>query len=283
MREKLRITMKNRLPFLALIAISLWGCAEKDLVIPELSVGARKVLVEELTGVKCSNCPDGTDLLVGLQETYGKENLIVVSNHAAPDFSVPYAGANGSLYDFRTTDGKALADFVGPFEAAPCAAIARFSPPNATSLFVAPPSEWPGLITAEFGKDYALGLYLVKEYNALSRQLDIRVNIAPGETLTGAFGLTVVITEDSIVDVQNVHSVIVKNYVHRHVLRDVVTQPNGNTIPEALVSGALISKTFSVVLPETWNDKHCAVVAYVHRTGIPDKVVLQAVEAHVVE
>jgi hypothetical protein len=275
--------MKNRLPLLALLAISLWGCAEKDLVIPELSVGARKVLVEELTGVKCSNCPDGTDLLVDLQETYGEENLIVISNHAAPDFSVPYAGANGSLYDFRTSEGKALADFVGPFEAAPCAAIARFSPPNATSLFVAPPSEWPGLITAEFGKDYGLGLYLIHQYDTLTRQLDIRVNIAPETTITGDFGLTVVITEDSIVDVQNVHSVIVKNYVHRHVLRDVVTQPTGNAIQEGLVGGSLISKTFSVVLSEQWKHQHCSIVAYVHRTGIPDKVVLQAVEAHVVE
>lgn len=275
--------MKKSCLFLAFAAVAMWGCKERELLIPELSVGARRVLVEELTGVKCTNCPDGTRLLVDLQNTYGEDNLIVVSIHAAPDFSDPYTGPNGNLYDFRTDNGKAMADFIGPFEGAPCASVSRFLPPNATSLFVVPHTEWPGLITAEFAKDYKLGLFVQNSYDSVSRQLDILVNIAPEETLSGDHRLTVVITQDSIRDVQNDNNVIVKNYVHRHVLRDVITQPSGNEIAEPLTAGALISKTFSLKLKDTWDAKHCSVVAYVHHTGTPDKVVLQATEKHVIE
>ena len=117
--------MKYILPVLALFAIAFWGCEERELTIPELTVGARRVLVEELTGVKCTNCPDGTNLLVDLQNTYGAENLVVVAVHYAPGFNDPYTGANASKYDFKTEDGTAMAKFVGTFEGAPSAAIAR--------------------------------------------------------------------------------------------------------------------------------------------------------------
>ncbi|MBL7825301.1 MAG: Omp28-related outer membrane protein [Saprospiraceae bacterium] len=272
--------MKKLLP---LLALAFLGCEEKEIVIPELSVGKHRVLVEELTGVKCSNCPDGTRLLAQLQETYGKENLIVVSIHEAPDFSVPYTGANANLYDFRTPNGKQMADYVGVFEGAPSAAVDRFSPPNATSLFVLPHTEWPGLITAQFAKDYELGLFVSKTYDEFTRDLDILVNVAPEKTLNGEHRLTVVITQDSIVDTQNDNDNIIKDYVHRHVLRDVITAPAGNVLTESLTAGSVISKSFSLKLPEAWEAKHCSIVAYVHRGGTPDKEVLQATETHVVE
>jgi hypothetical protein len=82
-------------------------------------------------------------------------------------------------------------------------------------------------------------------------------------------------------DVQNDDNVIVKDYVHRHVLRDVVSRPTGDPITEPLLAGAVISKTFRVSLSEKWEAKHCSVVAYVHRGGDPVKDVLQAVEEHV--
>ena len=269
--------MKKLLP---LLALSLLGCEEKKIEIPDLSVGNHRVLVEEITGVRCSNCPEGSRLLTDLQETYGKENLIVISIHEAPDFSAPYTGSYANKYDFRTSEGKELADYIGVFEGAPSAAVDRFETPNATSLFVVPHTEWPGLIVSEFARDHELGLFMTTGFDKQERDLDIQVNIAPEKTLSGDLRLTVVITQDSI-DVQNDDNVIVKDYVHRHVLRDVVTRPTGDPINEALLAGTVISKKFQVKLPATWKEEHCSVVAYVHRGGDPVKDVLQAVEKHV--
>lgn len=275
--------MKKRLPLIMLAGILFWGCEEKEISIPKLSVGQHHVLVEELTGVRCPNCPDGSTRLADLQQTYGKENLIVVSIHQAPDFSVPYTGANANKYDFRTAKGKELSDFIGVFEGAPSAAIDRYLTPNGTSLFVVPDSEWPGIVATEFGKDYNLGLFLITNYDTASRKLDIQVNMAPEKTLDGELRLTVVLTQDSIQDVQNVHNVINPNYYHRHVLRDVITQPVGNILDEPFTAGAVITRKFSTTLNADWNAKHCAVVAYVHHGGDPDKEVLQAEEKHIVE
>ncbi len=276
--------MKRILPFLGIAALAFLGCKEKELSIPELSVGKRKVLIEEMTGVKCTACPGGARVLNTLQNTYGKDNLIVVSIHAAPSFSDPYTGPDGSKYDFRTTNGKLMADFIGPFIGVPCASIARYLSPTFTlSRFVVPSSSWSGLVASEFTKDYGLGLFVKSTYNAATRDLDILVNIAPENTIAGNNRLTVVITQDSIIDLQNDNGTLIKDYVHRHVLRDVVTQPTGNDIPEPLTAGALISKNFSYRLPAEWDAKHCSVVAYVHQPGPDEKIVLQAAEEHVVK
>lgn len=275
--------MKIILPLLVLIAFALSGCKERELSIPELSVGARHVLIEELTGVRCTNCPDGARLLEDLQDTYGKENLIVVSIHSAQGFNDPYTGNHVSQYDFFTEKGKALADYIGPFEGAPCASIARFLPLNGTSPFLLPPAEWPGFIASEFGKDFSLGLFVSNDYDPVTRKLDVLVNIAPEVTITDDVRLTVVITQDSIVDPQSDNGVIKDNYVHRHVFRDVITAPSGDAISTPLSGGSLISKSFSLQIPAEWVAKHCSVVAYVHRTTANDKLVLQAAEAHVIE
>jgi len=276
--------MKKLLLFSGFTALLFLGCKEKELIIPELSVGKRRVLIEEMTGVKCTACPGGARVLTNLQSTYGKENLIVVSIHAAPSFSDPYSGPDGSKYDFRTANGKLLVDNIGPFIGVPCASIARFLSPTFTlSRFVVPSSSWPGLVANEFKKDYGLGLFVKNEYNPTTRQLDILVNIAPESTIAGNNKLTVVITQDSIVDLQNDNGTLIKEYMHRHVLRDVISQPTGNDITEALTGGALISKTFSYKLPIEWDAKHCSVVAFVHQPGPDDKIVLQAAEEHVIK
>ncbi len=266
--------------FAALFFLS--ACKERPIEIPNLSVGKRRVLVEEATGVKCSNCPDGTRTLVSLQGNYaikGRE-LIVVSIHAAGPFSVPYAS---SLENYWNADAQGVVDYIGSLEGFPSASINRKLLTGEPSCFINPNSRWEGVINAEFAKDYGLDIFLAHDYDSITRQLSIYADIVPDQTLTGENRITVLITQDSIVDVQNDNDVIKPNYIHRHVLRDVLTNVGGDVIAEPLVTGAIVHKEFSVVLPAKWNEKHCSVVAYVHHGGNPDKEVLQAAEKHVIE
>lgn len=62
------------------------------------------LLVEDFTGWDCPNCPEGTEILNQLKNTYG-ERLIVTAVHAGP-FAKPKADNNH--VDFRTPYGDAL-------------------------------------------------------------------------------------------------------------------------------------------------------------------------------
>ncbi|MEO6039254.1 MAG: Omp28 family outer membrane lipoprotein [Saprospiraceae bacterium] len=267
---------------LALIML-VTGCQEIPIVIPHSNTGQRNVLVEELTGVRCQNCPDGTRELVSLQNDLGVDNLIIVSIHAAGGtFSIPFTTAPANQYDFRFPEAQTLANFIGSADGYPTASINRHLVDGNTSPF-SPRSAWPSLINDEFAQDFGLNLFLNTAYDPATRQLDINLNIAPDQTLAGENRLTVVITQDSIVDVQQDGAVKNPNYIHRHVLRKVVSAPTGDVINEALTANALVKKTYSLVLPDDFKAEHCSVVAFVHHSGNPDKDVLQVTEAHVVQ
>ena len=281
--------MKIKLLFSSLIAIAaLWsGCKEKAPVIPELVVGDRKVLVEELTGVGCQNCPAGAEELRVLGETLG-DNLIVVSLHNAASFDQPFPE---SRYDFRSEDCKAVANYiyVNGDPGAPAASVDRRAVTlnigggqTETNIFVHRP--WTGVINSSASTEPQLGLFLAKKYTEADRKLEITVNVSPDIPQTGEIRLSVYITEDSIVDLQRNGTVIIPDYVHRHVFRDAVSAPTGDDISAALNEALPFFRTYSVTLPEAWVAKHCSIVAFIHKHGDTfNREILQADEIHVID
>jgi hypothetical protein len=255
----------------------LVSCEEKPIVIPQLEVGERKILVEELTGVRCQNCPNGA---AQLQELVGTldDKLIIVALHAAASFDQPFSD---SKYDFRTPDGRAVADyiFVNGDPGAPAASVDREMLANQTEIFINLP--WKGAINARAAVSPNLGLFVDKTYNANTRTLDVKVNVSPDDILNGEIRLSVYITEDSIVDVQQKGTVRVSDYVHRHAFRDALSAPTGDNITAEIGTREAFSKTYTVTLPPEWNADRCSVVAFVHRHGdFSNRQVLQAEEVH---
>jgi hypothetical protein len=271
--------MKKIIFSAASLFLLLAACKEEQVVIPELSVGNRRIIVEEVTGVGCTNCPDGARELAAAQEIVGEENLILVGIHAGNvgggNFSTPLSS---SKYDFQTQDGYDLVNNVGSIFAVPSAAISRYEDPLDLTPWLI--DGWTARITQELTEDYKLGLFVNNTFDPLTRKLDIQVNITPEKTIDGAHRITVMITQDSIVDPQKDGLETIPNYVHRHVLRDIVTNATGDDLNASLIGGQVITRNYSLTLPATWVEKHCSVVAFVHGgNGNPFKEALQAAEA----
>ena len=270
--------MKNI--FYVLIAASMLfsACAEKTLVIPELSAGKKRILIEEITGVNCPNCPDGARELKALQNQFGKENLIIVGIHSGGNLSSPISG---SKYDFQIQEGYDMTNYIGTLFGLPSASINRIENLADETPFLI--GGWAAQVSAELAKDYGLDIFVNNTYNAETRTLDINVNLAPENPINEEARLTVVITQDSIVDAQYEGTIILPNYMHQHVLRDVVSKTDGDIITEDLGANALVKKTYTVKLSEAWDAKHCNVVAFLQRGSGKNKEILQVAEAHVIE
>lgn len=269
--------MKNFLLFFVASLLFSMSCKEKPIVFEEPTSGARRVLVEELTGVRCTQCPNGARQLEDLQGVYGKDKLIVVSIHAAGNFSVPYTE---SKYDFRSPTNTALAQFIGASLGYPTSSINRVVPTGNNSPFILQ-TKWAGIIAAEFAKDYGLDMAIGNTYDEASRRLSTNVTIAPSRDIAGDYFITALILEDKIKDYQLDNGTKLSDYVHRHVLRGAISAPTGDALGSKLVKDALITKSFSFNIPNEWNADNCSVVAFVHRGGTPDKEVLQAIEKYV--
>lgn len=268
------------LSFCSAALLFLAACKEQPIVIPDpsLNVTGRTVLVEEVTGVRCQNCPIGSQTLIALQQQYGSDKLVVVSIHAAGNFSVPYSNQE----DFRTSEIQELADYIGALEGFPTASIDRRLLANETSVFITPHTRWGGEVAQDLQQDPSLAIAVENTFDPGSRALNIKIGILPDLTQVGERRLTVLITQDSVLSPQLNGATLVQNYFHRHVVRDVLTAPSGDVIAEPLQAGQLVDKNFNLTLPAGWDAKHCSVIAYVHR-GTVDKEVLQVKEKHVTE
>lgn len=266
----------RKILFLAVCAISLLGCLDTDSVeIPALGSGSdseRKVIVEEFTGVRCVNCPDGSAEIQNLIALHG-EHLIAISIHSG-FFSKPY---DENLYDFRTADGDALASFLGEPQAFPTAIINRkiFSGQSERQLSK---QSWAGYIQSELDEAPKFNISTVSNFDSGSRNLTVKVTIVPLENVNIDLKLSVLLTENDIKDYQLLPTGKEPNYLHKHVFRRVLTsEVSGQTIGQSFIKGQNVEMEFSATIPVEWQSENCHVVSFVHQNG-PDYDVLQADE-----
>lgn len=281
--------MNKRLPLLyILLAFALWSCEEISPIISpvmevenvcsepaSLGTQARQVLIEEFTGVRCVNCPAGSQALQELKEQYG-ERLVAVSIHAG-SFSPPYPDSYDTL---RTPTGESILSFLGEPLGYPTAVINRKRFPGGFNLQLGR-NVWPGAIAQELETPPVVQLDINPLYNSENRLLEACVTVELLEDLSGQeVFLSVFLAEDKVVDLQLTpgSSTPDPNYVHKHVFRASLTNFAGNLLQGELSSGTLLQRSFAIELLDKWKSEDCSLVAFVH-VGGDTKEVLQAQEA----
>lgn len=265
---------------LFILLLSIWSCREIMPVIPPVgppALGERKVLIEEFTGVRCVNCPDGSAEIENLQSLYG-ENLVAVSIHAG-FFSEPYPE---NQYDFRTPEGTQIQAYLGEPDGYPTAVINRkkFEGESALQLGRA---KWAGLIAQEANIPPVINVNAEVAFDAASRDMEITVTSVPVADINAPLFLTLMITESGIKDMQYTNNGFEPEYNHKHVLRKVITGTTGDPLGDAFTLGDNIVSTYNFNLPVGWNPVNCHVIAFVHHASGSDKEVLQVDETNIVE
>jgi hypothetical protein len=260
--------MKQILFFLSLV-IMCSACTEIAPVVPAL--GDRKVLVEEFTGVRCVNCPSGAAELENLKSIYG-DRLVVVSIHAG-DFSPPYTD---SKYDFRTAEGTALETWLGAPLGYPTAVVNRKKFGNQQSLQTTK-ANWAGLIADESKAPSVLNLAIEKKYAKDTRDLTMTVKLVPTEKLPDDMRLSVLLTENDILDPQETPQGKKTDYKHKSVLRRVLS---GDA--KGVVLNGTVSWSGSAKIPTNWVAEKCQLVVLAHRGG-DVKEVLQVSEVKLMD
>lgn len=270
-----KINFKNI--FILLFSLSvIISCEEDPVVIPDFvpPVSDRVILIEEFTGADCGPCPAGAaeieDLLVQFPN-----NLISVGIHAG-SLARP---VSGSKHDYKIEKGQNIYSELGAL-ATPMAAISRvkFESPTREAQF----NPWKPYITevlenSPFAK---AKIDLESNFDNQSRNLSITANIEPQVNLSGDIRLTLMIVQEHIEDAQNVNGTIEEDYIHRHVLLDVITEWNGDNIANNLSEGETFDYTYNYTIPEEdqgkWNTNDISLIGFVAIVGSDTKEILQA-------
>lgn len=225
----------------------------------------RKVLLEDMTGHRCNNCPAAAAQATALQAIHG-ENLVVIAVHCVNGFAAPLPPIGDNILDsdHRTPEGTAYESAFG-ITFLPTGLISR-RPFN--SVLQISDGDWGDAVNAIIGDSTAFHLW----FDALTvggGSVSTTVKLALLGPVTGDHNLVVALTEDHIIDWQidvNATPPEVPDYEHRHMLRGNLNGTWGvPAIVGSAAAGDTLTFTYSNPLPASvLNPDNCALVAYVY-------------------
>lgn len=223
------------------------------------------VILEEFTGIHCGACPDGHR--VGKELEDANPGKVFPVNIHTGYYAAPYAGEP----DFRTTPGTSIANYAFPI-AFPSAAINRRGdfngielPSNASivSNYAYYRQSWPEMVNQVLSGDNApANIAVESSVNPTTRTLTVDVEIyyhtaAP----TSAPYLGLALLQNNIHGPQAGGSTYPEGwydqangiYNHNHVYRMQLTNYSFGEKIDPITPGEVISKQFTVTLPEDIN------------------------------
>lgn len=259
----------------AAMAMAAASCSNIDegdrlIYVKPAEVG-RAVLIEDLTGQSCINCPTGTDIINGIIQTYGEDNVIAVGIHCGPLGFKGNAKRVGLMTDTGDEYYKKWAN--GTNLGQPSAVFNRKIGPSDNF------NNWAAEVGLIISEKANLSVDIANAYDAKTRKLTIKVGAyGVNDTVSVSGKLQVWIVEDGIKAMQKMPDGSAnQEYIHNHVFRAAV---NGTWGEEVTVKeGETTTKQYPYVLPETWNAENISVVAFVYN----DKGVENVAKKHIVE
>lgn len=237
----------------------------------------RKVLLEDITGHRCPNCPRAARTAQELKETTYGDDLILVAIHAG-FFSNPVPPLGDGQYDTdnRTEAGTAYNLEYGA-QSYPIGLVSR-KPYNGSILVN--DGSWSSAVTDIIGQPTAFALRIdtiIVDGTNVTTEVELRLL----EDVQGDHNLVVYLLEDHVIDWQYDSESTPPDlplYEHRHILRGNLNGTWGApAITGSASAGDTIPFTYTYTLPaNVVNVNNCSLVAWVYNTSTDE--VMQAEE-----
>lgn len=258
----------------AAMAMAAASCSNIDegdrlIYVKPAEVG-RAILIEDFTGQRCINCPTGTEIINGIVDTYGEDNVIAVGIHSGP---LGFAG-NSKTVGLMTDTGK---EYYTRWDkenkmGQPWVIFNRKTSPDSHY------NNWAAMVSTIISEKANLSVKIDNAYDAASRTLTTTVG-ADGVNGTVNGKLQVWIVEDGVKALQMMpDGKSNKEYIHNHVFRAAVNGTWGEDV--TVKEGETTTKQYQYVLPEAWNADNIAVVAFVYNNGGVENVAKKHLVEH---
>lgn len=281
--------------YILLIAIALVGCDKVDDPRPSV-IGnvdgicpaptfaqntdtTRNILVEDLTGHTCPNCPSAAYSIDTIKASLGKQ-VIPVGIHVTSQFAAPKPDkAPKYQTDFRTAGGNEIKDNLGPAAGLPAVFVSRkdgfTSTPGRLNVYLFSLS---GDIRSLINDSPKVRIQTKSTFDNVTNRVCAFAEVEVLDNLADDHSLVFMLLEDSIVDWQEyngnggdpiygVGAGDIQDYVHKHVLRKCMNGWQGKQIISAgtsAVGDKIVEGSTFVITDGTWRTNHLEIVAFVY-------------------
>lgn len=227
----------------------------------------RKILIEDFTGWKCTNCPQAAQEIEDLKNRYPC-HIVGIGVHAGffanliigdPDFTTDIGfelGGNGN-------------DDFGFFEvlSQPTGVINRISRDGDYKLDY---STWGDNVVALLEEDVLsdIGIEIETDFDDASKELTVDVSTKTYGEVDAKLSLIVYLTESHIIAPQENGSELDENYEHNHVLRAGLNGTWGEEISTTtpVLSNTTFNNSLSFTFADEWVPDNCEVIVIISNT-----------------
>lgn len=242
-------------------AENIWGDTANTTV--------RKMLIEEITGHTCGNCPPKTKLINDWVDSTYVDQVYSVAIHAT-SFADPVRGYDA---DYRTAKGTEYNESLKNTDA-PVASFNRFDL-GSDGLLVGGTkfeSEFEALVSSGMLQNPSVQLLVHNQWDRANNVNQLGVTVRALNEIVGDHTVVIHIIEQGVISKQKYYGYIVdgqikgykEDYEHKHMFRDAVGSMDGSSlISGGLQVGEQVEKCFTYSLDPAWNALNCYYVVSV--------------------
>ena len=276
---------------MVLLAILLVSCTEslppinfdpeplvlKDTTYTVGTVGEPKpdkgILIEDLTGVRCVNCPDAAEIAKQLKDNYPSRVVVAGIYTAAPvNLTFPHEDSE----DLRTQWATNIYTNLYGSPPLPGGGVNRklFNGQNQINQTY---NQWTNNVQTEMAlkSDVAMELSVQEDTDST---VVLRTKFMFHENISSNTFVSIMLLENEIHASQSTISGEDHEYVHEHVLRRMYTAYDGDPLFQMPEEGRVIEKDFVFVIPDKVDWDQASFVVFVNVNDETKKEVLQVKE-----
>lgn len=229
----------------------------------------KAVLIEDITGVRCNNCPDAAQKAKDIITAKTEDSVVAMALYTSdmPTLTGPYAG-----YPILTSNiSTQMVQALGLPSAIPNGYIDRhiFAPQTVRYNTY---TSWPSLVNQRLnGSTTPVNITFEKTLNG--RKLSLKIKLEYTQSVSDVHKVAIYLTESGIISNQLMKSGENHTYVHNHVLRGVLSnQMLGDVLNAPLVPGRTFEKLFEYDIPASYNIDNCHLVCVVSNSSTEDVI-----------
>lgn len=236
----------------------------------------KNVLVEDISGVRCVNCPDAAANAHEIDLLH-PGRVVIATLHPLSNANLTTPLGNDT---FNTQEAENIfQNIIGGAQGLPAGAVDRKKFDGEAKISVAP-NKWKAYAEQQLTLKADVNLDLEASGDKASRKVDLKVMTTFTEDLNFPVHMTIMVLESKLVQPQATKSGVDEEYEHEDVLRFTYTNYSGLKLSDDPELGLSCEKGFTIDIPEKIVWENVTVAVILHRFDTDSKEVLHCKEVH---
>jgi len=239
----------------------------------------KNVLLEDISGVNCNNCPKAAKIAHDIQNNNDPGRVVVMTLHPKtyPQYTAPHPDSKDTFNTQEATD--IMSSLLGEPRGFPAGAVDRKLFDGFQTKLLSEYNAWPTYVNQQLAlpSKADLDLTVLREGE---RTVIANVKTTFLEADATPVYISVFIVESHIISRQTMPAKPTDNYDYEHnsILREGVTLWSGLLLAKSVEKGRVFEKGFKFELPNRYVMENCSIVVLINKNDKQSTEVLQCIE-----